>query len=242
MLHNPPEHHPPARPRAARWVRSVVVGLGSFGLGGCVSHLPTESGFLSNYATLTPDRFHLNRGIGLQRAETFEVAAADIVLIDSYYIEPVEWRVDPQSRGGRSQARRDWLCRELDVALRQQLGATKPIVDRPGPRTARVRSAITMVELSRPVTNTILTATLISPYGIGPIFGGGGAVEAEVLAPDGRQIAAISSASTGGWFDLIGYYTRSDHARKAMARCAEELVEAVAPSAADLARRDPESR
>ncbi len=240
MLHHH-EIRPPSQHKFARWVRSVSTGLSLFALSGCASHLPTESGFLSSYAALTPDRFHLNPGIGLQRAETFEVAAADIVLIDSYYIEPVEWRVDPQSRGGKSPKRRDWLCQQLDQALRDQLGATKPIVDQPGPRTARVRSAITMVELSRPVTNVLLTATLISPYGIGPVFSGGGTVEAEVIAPDGRQIAAVSSASVGGWLDLVGYYTRSEHARKAMSRCAGELVQAVAPSAADLARRDPES-
>ena len=78
----------------------------------------------------------------------------------------------------------------------------------------------------------MLTATMISPYGPGPIFFGGGSVEAEVIAPDGRQIAAVSSASGGGWLDVVGYYTYSDHARKAMSRCAGELAEAVAPSAA----------
>ena len=219
---------------------AIGINLGLV-MGGCAVNHPTETGFLSNYARLTPDRFHLNRGIGLQRAESFEAAAADLVQVDSYFIEPVAWRVDPTSRGGRSTDRRDWLCHELETALREQLGASKPIVDRIGPRTARVRSAVTVVQLSRPVTNVVLTATMISPYGIGPIFYGGGAVEAEVIAPDGRQIAAVSSASAGGWFDLKGYYTRSDHARKAMKRCAGELAEAVAPAASTLADRPRET-
>ena len=181
----------------------------------------------------------MNRGIGLQRAETFEAAPIDLSKIDSYTIEPVQWLVDPASRGGKSPERRDWLCSVLQAELRDQLGATKPVVDHPGPRTARVRAAITVVRLSRPVSNVVLTATLISPYGIGPIFFGGGAVEAEVIGPDGRQIAAISTASSGGWFDLAGYYTRSNHAKKAMKRCAGELVEAVAPKLDESAPARP---
>jgi len=198
--------------------------------GGCIHYRPTETGFLSDYGSMTRDRFHINRGIGLQRAKTFEATPNDSSKIDSYYIEPVQWLVDPAGRGGKDPGRRDWLCSILQGELRDQLGATKPVVDRPGPRTARVRAAITVVRLSRPVTNVVLTATLILPYGIGPIFFGGGAVEAEVIDPDGRQIAAVSTASSGGWFDLAGYYTRSNHAKKAMKRCVGELVEAVAPS------------
>lgn len=226
------------RDRLHGWAaRSLGLSTLMLATSGCAVNHPTKSGYLSSYAAMTPDRFHLNYGVGLQRAETFEAAAADLVEIDSYYIEPVAWRVDPHSRGGRSTERRDWLCRELAATLHEQLGQTKPVVDAPGPRTARVRAAITVVQLSRPVTNVILTATMISPYGIGPVFYGGGAVEAEVIAPDGRQIAAVTSASTGGWFDLLGYYARSDHARKAMKRCAGELAQALAPSADELARR-----
>jgi len=198
-------------------------------IGGCASYRPTETGFLSNYAAMTPDRFHVNRGIGLQRAETFKAAPEDFTSIDSFYIEPVRWLVDPESRGGKSPERRDWLCKILDQELRDQLAASKPIVDQPGPHTARVRSAITVVRLARPVSNVLLTATLISPYGIGPVFFGGGAVEAEVIGPDGRQVAAVSSSSGGGWLDILGYYTRSNHAKKAMNRCVRELAEAVAP-------------
>ena len=224
-------------PAAARW-RLAIVLISSFAAG-CSAYRPTHTGFLSNYNALTPDRVHLNQGIGLQRAETFEAAPTELARIDSYYIEPVEWRVDPTSRGGKSPERRDWLCMELDRALRDQLGTSKPIVARPGPRTARVRSAITVVRLSRPYTNVVLTATMISPYGTGPLFFGGGAVEAEIISPDGRQIAAITSASGGGWLDVIGYYARSNHARKAMDRCAGELLQAVNAAPAAPPRINP---
>lgn len=208
--------------------RPATMALVAALAGGCASpYRPTETGFLSSYAGMTPDLFHLNRGIGLQRAETRPAAAVDLAAIDSYYVEPVEWRVDPASRGGKAAWRRDWLCTTLERQFRDRLATTKPVVDRPGPRTARVRAAITTVRLSRPVSNVALTATLISPYGVGPIFFGGAAVEAEVIAPDGRQVAAVSTASGGGWLDVAGYYTRSDHARKAMRRSADELVQAV---------------
>ena len=217
----------------SRWnpvARVLVAVLGLVASGGCVSYRPTETGFLSGYDAMTPDRFHVHRRVGIQRAETRQVAAADLVAVDSFYVEPVEWRVDPRSRGGKSPKRRDWLCLELENQLKEQLGATRPIVDQPGPKTARVRVAITMVELSRPVANTLLTMTLISPFGVGPVFSGGGAVEAEVIAPDGRQIAAISGTSKGGFLDPVGYYTRSNHAKKAMRRCVGELTEAITPA------------
>ena len=225
--------------RRSRWnpvVGILLVVLGLVASGGCVSYRPTESGFLSGYDALTPDPFHVHRRVGIQRAETHQVAAADLCAVDSFYVEPVEWRVDPTSRGGKSPERRDWLCHELENQLKEQLGATRPIVDQPGPKTARVRAAITMVELSRPVANTLLTMTLISPFGVGPIFSGGGAVEAEVIAPDGRQIAAISGTSKGGFLDPVGYYTRSNHAKKAMRRCAGELTEAISPAIAGASR------
>ena len=229
-------HQRASRARRSPVARVLLVALGLVASGGCVSYRPTETGFLTGYDALTPDRFHVHRRIGIQRAETHQVAAADLGAVDSFYVEPVEWRVDPTSRGGKSPERRDWLCRELADQLKAQLGATRPIVDQPGPRTARVRSAITMVELSRPVANTLMTLTLISPYGVGPVFSGGGAVEAEVIAPDGRQIAAISGTSKGGLLDPVGYYARSNHARKAMRRCAGELAEAVTPVVAGASR------
>jgi hypothetical protein len=192
---------------------------------GCASYRPTQSGYLSDYTQLQKDPIHLNYGLGRERALSHNVSPTNSSAIDSYYIEPVVWMVDESSRAGGDPKRKESLTSSLDQALREQLGKLKPIVDTPGPRTAKVRSAITRVELSRPYLNLALLATFITPVWIGPMFNGGGFVEAEVIGPDGKQISAVTVASAGGPLDLFGYYSRARHARKAMQRAAWELRE-----------------
>lgn len=192
---------------------------------GCAAYRPTQSGYLSDYSQLQKDPIHLNYGLGLQRVNARNADQARIQAIDSYYIEPVTWMVSDSSRAGRDPERRELLIKNLEEALRTELGTVKPIVDKPGPNTARVRSVITDVMLSKPYLNILLTATLITPVPIGPLFNGGGLIEAEVVGPDGRQISAVSVASGGGMLDVFGYYHRSRHASQAMRRAAWELRE-----------------
>jgi hypothetical protein len=196
---------------------------------GCASYRPTQSGYLSDYSQLHKDPIHLNHGLGLQRNMAHNVALDDACQVDSYYIEPVQWLVSEKSRAGGDPERQQLLVSTLEEQLIEQLGTLKPIVDQPGPNTARVRAAITDVKLSRPLLNVAMMATLLSPVFVGPIFNGGGYVEAEVIGPDGRQIAAISCASAGGPIDLFGFYTKTRHAKQAMRRSAKELREALEP-------------
>jgi len=196
---------------------------------GCSHYRPTESGYLTDYSQLRRDPFHLNFGIGTQVADSRPSTPEALHSIDSFYIEPAAWLVDPRSRAGKATSVREPLLARLDEELREQLGQIKPIVETPGPNSARVRSAITTVRLSRPLVNLGLTATLFSPIPIGPIFFGGGAIEAEALSPDGHQMAAVSTASSGGLIDFVGYYWKSGHARKSLHRNVKELKEALSP-------------
>jgi Protein of unknown function (DUF3313) len=196
---------------------------------GCASYQPTRSGYLSDYSQLQKDRIHLNYGLGLQRNQSHDATWDAASQVDSYYIEPVQWLVSESSRAGGDPERQQVLTSILETQLKEQLGTLKPIVDQPGPNTARIRAAITDVKLSRPLLNVALLATVITPVLIGPIFNGGGFVEAEVIGPDGRQISAISCASGGGPIDLFGYYAKMGHPKKAMKRAAKELRETLEP-------------
>jgi hypothetical protein len=196
---------------------------------GCASYRPTESGYLSDYSALQKDPIHLNHGLGLQRNKSHNASPEAACQIDSYYIEPVQWLVDDSSRAWGDLERQYVLTSALEEHLKEQLGTLKPIVAQPGPNTARVRSAITAVKLSRPLVNAALLTTVITPVFVGPLFNGGGFVEAEVIGPDGRQVSAISCASGGGIFDLVGYYTKWTHAKQAMRRSAKELRETLEP-------------
>ena len=222
-------HHLATR-KASAGRRTIPLGLLTLLLSGtgCASYRPGQSGYLSDYSGLQKDPIHLNYGLGLQRARSHDATPEATSRVDSYYIEPVQWLVDGSSRGGGDPARQQDLTSALEQSLKEQLGTLKPVVDQPGPNTARVRSAITVVKLSRPILNTLVLATAVTPVFIGPMFNGGGLVEAEVIAPDGKQMAAVSCASSGGPLDLFGYYTKSGHPRKAMRRSAKELREALA--------------
>ena len=223
--------------RRTNSARRAVAGL-LFGLAtassGCSSlshYWPTQSGLLTDYTGLRQDPFHMNYGIGMEHNFSRYATPEALALVDSYYIESIRWAVDPQSRAGRDPTRGPVLTAALEKGLREQLAAIGPIVDAPGPRTARVRAIITDARLSRPILNTALTAAGVAfpvTY-LGPVFFGGACVEAEVLAPDGRQFAAISCASGGGWLDFVGLYVRSNHAKKAMRRSAVELRETLQP-------------
>ena len=192
---------------------------------GCASYEPTRSGYLSDYSRLQKDPVHLNYGLGVQRNISHVASPQEASQVDSYYIEPVRWLVSESSRAAGDPKRQQYLTSTLEKELKEQLGALKPIVDQLGPNTARVRSAITDVRLSRPLLNVAMFATLITPVFVGPIFNGGGFVEAEVIGPDGRQLSAISCASAGGTIDLVGYFVKPGHAKKAMRRSAKELRE-----------------
>lgn len=224
------------RPRTAparRAFAGLLMALASASSGcSALSHYwPTESGLLSDYSGLRPDPFHMSYGIGFEHNFSRYATPEALARVDSYYIESIRWAVDPESRAGRDPTRAPALTAALETALRKQLAAIGPVVDAPGPRTARVRAIITDARLSRPVMNTAMTAAGVAfpATFLGPIFFGGACVEAEVLAPDGRQFAAISCASGGGWLDLVGLYIRSNHAKKAMRRSAHELRETLEP-------------
>lgn len=208
-----------------RRILGIAIGLSLLMTSGCAAYRPSESGYLGDYSGLRKDPFHLNRGLGLERARSRSAPAEAVAGIDSYYIEPVQWLVPDSNRASRNPARRDNFCTVLGQSLREELGRLKPIVEVPGPRTARVRSAITVVNLARPVLNLALIATVVSPVIVGPIFGGSGVVEIEAIGPDGTQVAAVSCASSGGPLDLLGYYNKSGHVRKAMKRAAHEMEE-----------------
>lgn len=224
---------------ATVWIRRVVSCL-IFGLAaaslGCADLMPlrpTMSGQLHDYSGLIKDRFHLNDGLGSQRNLSRNAGLARLDPVDSFYIEPTVWRVDEQSRAGRDPTCRLVLTAELERALCEKLGKIRPLVDRPGPNTAHVRSFITETRLSRPFLNTAFTVAGVAgmaggvPIPLGPMFSGGACVEAEVMLPRGQQLAAISCASGGGPLDFSGQFIRDGHARKAMRRAAKELEEAI---------------
>ena len=183
---------------------------------GCTQLNPTRTGYLTDYSQLqvTEKRIPLVRP---RVVESGCLGAEALKDIDSFFIEPIGWKVGEVVPGSFEETCRKNLSNTLRASLTRELGALKPVVDEPGTRTARVRAAVTQVAYARPLLNSALTVVAV------PIFNGGGVVEAEVIAPDDRQIAAIVAALPGRAFDVMGYYTWQGHAEKAMRRSACRL-------------------
>ena len=203
--------------RAAAAVLTLCCGAWT----GCAHVRPAEPGFLSDYTGLRPTELALHDRGGTEHVMVRPAARGALAGVDSFYVEPLDWRVASSREAATDPDVKARVLAAYDGELRQQLGKIRPVVDRPGPGTARVRSAVTDVEPAWPIANIVATAVAT------PIFNGGGAFEAEVIAPDSRQIAAVSSASTGGAFEFLSYFTRSWQPADASRRAADEIASAI---------------
>jgi hypothetical protein len=201
------------RPRSMTFLL-LLAAIAPFG--GCAQLNPTRTGYLTDYSQLqvTEKRIPL---IHTRIIESGCPGAGVLKDIDSFAIEPIGWKVGEVASGSFDETCRKNLSRKLREALTRQLSALKPVVDEPGPRTARVRAAVTQVAFARPILNSALTIVAV------PVFNGGGVVEAEVISPDDRQIAAVVAAIPGRAIDVLGFYTWQGHAERAMRRSAAEL-------------------
>jgi hypothetical protein len=156
--------------------------------------------------------------------------------IDSFFIEPIGWKAGEVMPGSFEEMSKENLSRKLRGALTRELRALRPVVDEPGPRTAKVRAAVTRVAYARPILNSALSIVAV------PVFNGGGVVEAEVISPNGQQIAAVVAALPGRAIDVLGFYTWQGHAERAMRRAASALRRILAhPPAPRSGAVDPPS-
>lgn len=186
-------------------------------LAGCANNKPTRSGFLSAYpagpvhqewfATYTQTR----------------ATAGQMAPIDSFYLEAVAWR-SPTPRAVAADPRQQRVLLEtLADQLHQKLSPVRAFVGSPGPRTARIRAAITEDDKAIVWLN-ILTSLLAIP-----VSNGGASIELEALAPDGTQLAAVDWAQVGGPIDFLGYYFSQDHAKVAIHEAADQLAQCLSP-------------
>ncbi|MGE5611688.1 MAG: DUF3313 family protein [Bacillota bacterium] len=191
-------------------VRQPLLALAALAIAGCANVKPTHSGYLSDYSQVQADPNH-------HKLEIHHANSIDLQNIDSFYIEEVAWK-SPRPKGTVAHPdRQTSMLKSLREALQKDLATIKPVVDSPGPHTARVHAAITDEVDSEYILNIL--ASIVA----GPVSNGGATVEAEILAPDGHQIAAVSVARAGGLFDVLGYYLPHDHAKQACRTASRDL-------------------
>ena len=208
-----------------RWFICVGIMLVS-AAPGCAVVKPTRSGYLSDYSHVrtASDRV-------MSTTEANAAGAGALAGVDSFYVEDVRWLSARPAKVAKRPDLQEQVLSVLRESLREELGKVRPVVDAPGPRTARVRAAVTDARNADLLFNLLMTAIAI------PLANGGATVEAEVIGPDGRQVAAVDYARAGGLFDVVGYYWPNDHAKIACRRAAAALREAVEAKAGKAARR-----
>ncbi|WP_422923793.1 DUF3313 family protein [Singulisphaera sp. PoT] len=234
--------------RSSRVLACVLLGLGAMtpGCAGLSPNRPVECSRLVNSEELTEAELHINGGLGLQRDRTLVADRDALSRVGSFFIEPPVWAVDQSTRAGRDEAFRVMLSAVMESALRERLSTILPVVAKPGPTTAIVRTYITDAQLTWPYIRHIgVSYPYIamgtagaegerdgksSPVAEKPTLRGGACVEAEVVTPEGLRVAAISCDSTAGPLDVAGFLFSDGHAKKAMQRAAKELQEALHPA------------
>jgi len=141
---------------------SLAIGL-MLGLTACRStkkaRSMTESGFLSDYS-------QLQKGKSDQAKLVYFAPGTDWKKYTRMYIEPVQlWKSeDPESKLGQlTLENQQMLASFLYTELNNELQKSYTLVDKPGPDTIVLRSAITEAKKSKPVSNFM---TSIVPFGI----------------------------------------------------------------------------
>lgn len=156
----------------------------------------TESGFLTDYS-------QLQKGKGNQAKRVYVAPGVDWTKYTKIYIQPVElWKSEDTNSplGELSKENQDMLTSYLYTSLNNELQKSYSIVDKPGPDTLVLRSAITEAKKSGPVRNLMTTlvpfgiaANLLKTVAFGKGIGVGDVqVEAELL--DGATNQRLAAA------------------------------------------------
>jgi hypothetical protein len=188
----------------------------------------TSNGYLGDYSQLQPAK------PDDKQVEVKSAPAGALAGVDSFYVEDIAWRSPRPKHVAAEPSRQTPVLNALRDHLSRELAKVRPVVDKPGPRTARVRAAVTDSVEADVIVNIIMTFIAV------PVTNGGATIEAEVLAPGasggggaGRQIAAIDFARPGGVIDIVGFYVPSGHAQVACEKAAQRLREALEPPASN---------
>lgn len=176
------------------------------------------SGFLSDYSVLEP-------GDEGQAALVYWNNAVDLSVYDSVLIEPVTiWLGNGSPMNDVDPEERQKLADEFHASIVAALQRAFRITDQPGPRTMRIRVALTDAQESAPVFDTIstyipqarLVQSILSLGSDTAGFVGDATAEAEVLDAQSNVVLAAgvdrragTKALGGGTFSAWGDVRRA---------------------------------
>lgn len=198
------------------------------GLVGCTaSKQMNTSGFLQDYSKLQPggedraDYVYINKDVDFTK---YKKAFVDKVVI---YLTP-----ELQSRGIQPDVMKE-LADAFEKELAMEINSSLPMVDQAGPDTLRVRVAITDIEPSDPVLNTVgailpvgwvISAASKATTGAAANVGKA-SIEMEVLdSVTGKILGAAVDTKVGAKYDIAGT-SKWGHSKKAFKEWAQKIRE-----------------
>lgn len=167
---------------------ATTATMGLLGLtAACATAQAPDAGFLSNYDGLAVREDTVRAAVRQRRDESLARA------IDAVRIEPAV------AIGGAGDAltagERQAVLTEMERQVCYEVSERFTVVDDDRPDAGRVRMAVTRVTPTNPAGSAVSAAAnffIPGPIGVrAPGSTGGLAAEAELLAPDGRQAAAV---------------------------------------------------
>jgi len=166
---------------------TAAVLLASLSLGACAT-AGKPSGALSSYEGLTPRTGTLRTGIAERKDE------AELKGVRRVFVEPARLAGGAET-GWLDDKERALLLRELDAQMCFEITERYELTYDPAQADARVRAVVTRVKPTGRVASTASAAAgffIPGPIGVRvPGTLGGLGAEAEMVTPEGRQLAAL---------------------------------------------------
>lgn len=196
----------------------LIVIVVAAAIAACSTTPPVESGFLSDYSQLKPDKYG-NAGL-----RWTEVPGFDWKQYREVQLDPVLIYYHPSAKNRQIQP--DDLKMLADYfreAVIAELQGTYTVTTTPGPDVLRIRAAITDVVPASPGVNAVTTLVAFVPLDLG-----GAAIEVEFLdSVSGKQLAAMVERKKGSPVNLAGGFTELGYAKAAFREWATDLKRAL---------------
>lgn len=158
-------------------------------LSACATQPAPEAGFLSSYQGLEARTDTLRASVRQRRDEALARS------IERVRIEPAVLAGQAGDGPGLTPEERAMVLAEIDRQVCYEVSERFTVVDQDGPDTARIRLAASRISPTGQAGSAAAAVAnffIPGPVGVRPPGTTGGlAAEAEMLAPDGRQAAAI---------------------------------------------------
>jgi hypothetical protein len=180
--------------RSAPAVRTLILAAVVLTASGCQSRPAASSGYLTSYAGL-PSAERKRKGSAYRRDDMASDAIQTVFIQPAQIAPDIETELSPKEKA--------MVLHEVDRQICFEVSERFIIAQSPSPQAGTIRTAIIRLQSNSRVGSVAAAAIdFVNPLPMVnfrvPASTGGLAVESELLAPGGRQVAAVLWSKTAG--------------------------------------------